>query len=230
MVTPMNKERQQYYLRAEPTAEGRALLRAHQEHLAETCVQLRVHPRLTRIADLHWTALFLGSPERWTRVLRTIGAETDVAAEDLLDLAFRNTYQHLREYVRHLHARPAAYDVFFGNGTHAVFVLALDREQGSPARMTLEHIRGQLSSWEQTGRVPRGTVPKLLRHPAFPLSRERSGGKPHSTLARGRVSRTRRRDVRRSIRATRLASHDPITFGSLDLRTVGSPAAVTLHA
>lgn len=241
MLDPrMEEGKSQYYLRAEPTAEGRRVLRAHQAHLARVFDGLRINPRLTRADDLHWTTIFLGSPERWTSAFRAVGAEVTLTVNDLLELTVGNSDKKLpkmapanfgsSEVRGSSTARPTAYDAFFNGGANAVFVLRLEGSAAVPARAMLSFLRGQLHAWERSGKLPSGLTAKFLRHPAFPLARERNGGKPHVTLARGRVSRERQRDVLRSIRATGLTSQEPMRFEKTVVRVVGAPNAVSPHA
>ncbi len=220
------QDQNQFYLRAEPTAESRKMLRTHQKYLAEVCEQLRLSPRFVAADRLHWTVIFLGSPERWTKTLRATGARTDVSADDLLTLAFGNDRRGIHALLAHVDTRPIAYDVFFNHGASAVFVLRLDVVRGLPTRTILERVREQLSTWERTGRIPKATVPKLFQHPSFPLARDVDGGKPHVTLARGRVSRERHRDVRRSIGSMRPVSFAPLSFTHSTIRTVGTPGGI----
>lgn len=240
----MTPDREQYYLRAEPTDEGRALLRHHQRQLARVCGDLRLNPRLTKFHDLHWTTIFLGSPERWTKAFREIGVDLAVTADDLFWLAgvklpkiadanFGSSTRLPTPDSRlpgeasaksELTTQPDGYDVFYNGLTSAVFVLRLDRSAERPAKETIEVVRARLLTWEQRGRLPVGTAGRLFRHRAFPLARDRDGGKPHVTLARGRVSRERQRDVLRTLRHTRLISREPIAFGKTSLRVVGDHA------
>lgn len=230
----MNAEHQQYYLRAEPSAEGRRTLRRHQQRLTEVFEGLRLNPRLTKADDLHWTTVFLGSPQRWTRAFRAVGVDVELTADALLELAMGNHAHQLPKITPanfgSLSAQPTTYDVFFNAGTNAVFVLRLGPDGASPARVVLDHLRERLFAWERSGRLPGGTTPKLFRHPNFPLARDVNGGRPHMTLARGRVSRERQRDVLRSVHATRLATREPISFQHPEIRIVHSPAMVRVHA
>ena len=228
------EQEQQYYLRAEPSEEGRKFLRRHQEHLQSLFHDLRLSPRLTKADDLHWTALFLGSPRRWSRALRVAGYRAkNVSADDLVRLAWTARERLRAETAAHrpegLLGYPTAYDVFFPGKTNAVFVLRLSHME-SVIAILLRAVQETLRDWEGTGKIPAGIAANLFAHAAFPLARERSGGKPHVTLARGRVSRPRQRDVLRSLRAAPLAARDPIAFTRADIRVVSSSAIIDPHA
>lgn len=217
------EDRRQYYLRAEPTDEGRALLRVHQGSLARVFRDLRLNPRLTRPDDLHWTILFLGSLERWRRALHALRVRSDIRLNDLL--AWTD--------VPELRSPPPAgtprgFDVFFKETTDAVFVLHL----GTSRRVVdalVKRFREYFRSLERNGAIPGGATDRLFHHRAFPLARDLAGGKPHVTLARGRVSRDRQRDVLRTIRSVRLASQAPITFARTELRVVQSPVILRAY-
>ncbi|TSC71738.1 MAG: hypothetical protein G01um101438_940 [Parcubacteria group bacterium Gr01-1014_38] len=218
----MREEDRQWYVRAEPSDESRRALADHQRHLQTLLENLRLNPRLTRADDLHWTALFLGSARRWVRTLRALDFAGDITAEDLEKLA-----GHAREHLglpvsktpveSPVVGAPETYDVFFTGGTNAVFVMRFESLKAL-ADALVSRAQQAVTDWEREGKFPAGTTHRLFRHPDFPLAREQHGGKPHVTLARGRVSRERQRDVLRTIRATRLASPQPIAFGHAEVR------------
>lgn len=221
----MEEGKSQYYLRAEPSREGRALLRGHQEHLATVLGDLKLNPRFTDARDLHWTTIFLGSPARWTSVARRLGSGETISSQDLLDLALPEA---LKAPPRA--ALPQQYNVFLNGGTRAVFVLNVTAVGATPAALALQYLQEQLHERERSGRLPQGFASAFFRHRAFPLARERNGGRPHITLARGRVSLARQRDVVRSIRATPLMSREPLRFERADVRIARSPEVISEHA
>lgn len=221
----MAPEQQQYYLRADPTSEGRRVLRTHQDHLARVFRDLAINPRLTRADDLHWTAIFLGSPVRWVRALQAVGADVALDAKALLSLTLP---QRAAADAGGVQGQPVGYDVLYTGVTNAVFVLRLHETAAAQTATVLAFLRERLQAWERAERVPRGTTSQLFRHPWFPLRRELNGGKPHITLARGRVSRVRQRDVLRTLRTTPTVSRAPITFTQAEIRIAG-PAATSNH-
>jgi hypothetical protein len=206
----------QFYLRAEPTEEGRDLLLLHRRRLADTLHHLRLSPRLTERSDLHRTECFLGSPSLWAQRFAALGVHVAVSAEDLLSLVALPADDRFV-----LPGIPWFYEPFFTGAHAAAFVLRLRpmREQTTSYVRCAEQT---LRTWEDTQRIPAGTVRRLTSSASYPLARDHAGGKPHVTLARVRVSRDRRRDVARTLRNTRLPSRAPIPFFRIDVRAVRS--------
>jgi hypothetical protein len=215
----------QLYLRAEPTEEGRDLLLLHRRRIHETLRSLEITPRLVDRSDLHRTEIFLDSPHAWMRAFAAVGADVHLSQADLSFLAdIPNEQRDIRAGI------PWHYDVFYVGGSSAVFVLRLKRDDRSLMRTLVHAIEQNLQGWEEAGRVPSDTTRRLCRHRLFPLKRDQTGGKPHVTLARGRVSRKRHRDVLRSLHALNLASQRPIPFDRIDLRAVRSARAIARYA
>lgn len=219
-MSTVRDNRLQYYLRAEPSPASRRILRQHQQQLAEACGHLSLSPRLTKPDDLHWTVLFLGSPDTWTRAFAALGVHARVSADDML--AWTDTTELRAALPR---PAPTTYDIFYKGGTTAVFVLLLT-VRNTMAETLLRAIRSSFHERERGGQLPAGTMERLFRARMFPLARERDGGTSHITLARSRVSRVRQRDVLRSLRTSVLASRDPLQFDHLTLRVVRSPTIV----
>lgn len=221
----MVHDARQFYVRAEPSAAGRELLRLHQRQLSEIFADLHLNPRLTSRDDLHWTVLFLESPDRWASAFRALGAgSTRVSADDLLAWT---AVPVLREELPA--GFPQGFDVFYKGATNTVFVLRL-RTAHTLGAAVLEGIRAGVQQWEREGKIPTGTTEQLFHHRLFPLARERNGGTPHVTLARGRVSRERQRDVLRTLRTAPLVAEGSITFHHAEMRIVGSPTVAQTYA
>ena len=215
----------QLYLRAEPTEEGRDLLLQHRRRLHDAFRTLALNPRLTDREDFHRTELFLGAPARWSEILLRCGAAVDLTGDDLLALI------DLPPGDRTLFpAVPGSYDVFLTGRTTAVFVLRLAPRTLTLSPKLVSRAERTLRQWERAGRFPPGTVNAFLRHPHYPLRRERGGGTPHITLARGRIAPKRQRDVLRSIRQTRHAAAIPIPTDRIDVRAVRSGTVIAPYA
>lgn len=215
----------QLYLRAEPTEESRDLLVLHRRGLNTTLDELRLTPRFVSRNDLHRTEIFLGAPSRWSHLVESLGGTGEITADDLLQLV------DLLKNERTLHPGvPMKYDVFFTGPTTAVFVLLLDPRQPSLLPALLRHAEQTLRTWETTKRLPPGGAQRLLAHRQYPLARDQRKSKPHITLARGRVSPERQRDVRRTVQGSALASTVPISFAGIDVREVRSTDVLTHYA
>lgn len=144
----MRTDQRQFYIRFEPSPESRDLLRAHQEHLARIFDDLTLHPRFIGTDNLHWTALFLDSPRRWNQCLRALGVAREISVDDLLQLMTGNDDQLTKMAAANfgsLTARPVTYDVFFTNGTNAVFVLHVRRTELATGSL-LAYVRRTLAS------------------------------------------------------------------------------------
>lgn len=220
----VHDEHQKLYLRAEPSPEGRELLLVHRRRLHAVLESLEITPRVVERSDFHRTELFLGSPESWTHAFVSVGATSPMTAEDLAALVALPP-----EDRRILSAIPWRYEPFFTGRTSVAFVLRL-KKTPSLLPTLLQSVASTLKTWETAGRFPAHTVAKLLAHPAYPLARETNGGTPHITLARGRVSLERHRDVRRTLRATPLVSDTPVPFVRIDLRMVRSSQILAPYA
>ncbi len=213
------------YLRAEPSEEGRDLLLIHRRRLRDLLASLEITARVIGRDDFHRTELFLDSPEVWERAFASVGIRTTVSAADLLELV--NVPAEDRD-IRS--AIPWRYEPFFTGGAHVSFVLRLRSDAGSLGRHLLQSVHERLRAWEAAGRIPPGAATALERGPTYPLARERSGGKPHITLVRGRASPERHRDVARSLRTARLASTAPIPLLRIDVRAVRSSHSIAPFA
>ena len=220
----MRAEDRQWYVRAEPSEESRQVLVEYQKQLQTLFNDLRLTPRLIKTNDLHWTALFIGSARRWSRALRALDVAGEVTADDLAQIAER-VCEHLVLSTPRSSAEslvvgsPTGYDAFLAGGTNAVFVLRLEHLQNIVDTL-VNRAREVFADWERAGRFPPPTTHQLFRRSNSPLARERNGGKPHVTLARGRVSRERQRDVLRTMRSALPVSRQPITFGHAEVRMV----------
>lgn len=221
----MSVDHQQLYLRAEPSEEGRETLLTHRRRVHEVLHALHLTPQFVERNNFHRTELFLGAPRAWRRAFAAIGVPATVTRDDLLDLLNLPLAER-----RVAPGTPLQYDAFFTGGTAAVFVLRLGRVNRDAARVLLQRITARLRRWETEARVPRGSTRTLLAHPASPLARERGGGKPHVTLARGHVSLTRQRDVARTLHGTPLADDTPIPFVSMSIRAVRSAIPIAPYA
>ena len=221
----MHTRTAQLYLRAEPTEEGRDLLLIHRRRLHDAVRELSLNPRLSDREDLHRTELFLGAPIRWSDVLSQCGVPMSLTSDDLLALV-----DLPKEHRELFPSVPGSYDVFLTGRSSAVFVLLLAPRTPTLGPELVKHIEETLMEWERGGRFPLGTVNRFLRHPQYPLRREQGGGTPHITLARGRISPERQRDVLRSIRQLKLAAGTTIPTDRIDVRAVRSHAVIARYA
>lgn len=229
----MHTRTAQLYLRAEPTEEGRDLLLSHRRRLHDVLGELELTPRITDREDLHRTELFLGAPVRWSDALSQYGVSVNLTSDDLLVLI--NLPPEHRELFPSI---PGSYDVFLTGRSSAVFVLRLAPRTPTLALELVKHVEETLMGWERAGRFPVGTVNRFLHHPQYPLRGEQNGGilldharsKPHITLARGRISPERQRDVLRSIRQLKLAAGTTISTDRIDVRAVRSQAVIARYA